>query len=160
MSVKNFKIGDRVRVRKDLEVDCAYGGYLFTNSMERLVDEVNVITGIHNDADAYLLNHRDEGWTDEMLEPAGKTLDNLCAGDFVRSGDSIRKVLAEVDGCYLLSNIADYTTAGYWYTSHDLKDLNYMFVEPDTPEPTIEIDGKMYNKADVEEAIKDLEVVE
>ena len=116
--------------------------------------------GVCDDGDSYILNYYDIGWTDEMLEPVEKTLDNLRAGDYVKSGSSIRKVLATVDGCYLLSNIADYTTAGYWYTPHDLKDLNYVFIESDTPEPTIEIDGKKYKKVDVEKAIKDLEPIE
>lgn len=108
----------------------------------------------------YDVAENDWGWNDEMLEPANKTLNNLCAGDLVRSGSSIRKVLAAVDGCYLLSNIADYTTAGHWFTSYDLKDLNYVPVEPDTPEAAVEINGKKYKKAEIEKAIKDLEVVD
>ena len=157
MSASKFKVGDKVGVRKDLEVDCTYGGYLFTSSMERLVDGVNVITGMHNDDDAYLLNRRDEGWTDEMLEPVEKTLDNLCAGDLVQRSGMTRKVLAAVDGCYLLSNTEEYTVAGEWYTASELAKYHF---KPIDRENTIEINGKMYNKADVEEAAKDLEPIE
>ena len=95
-----------------------------------------------------------------MLELAERLLDNLCAGDFVSSGSSIRKILAAVDGCYLLSYIGEYTATGSWCTVDELKEAGYSFIELDTPELTIEIDGKKYKKADVEKAIKDLEVVE
>lgn len=160
MTATRFKVGDKVRVRKDLEVDCAYGEYLFTSSMERLVDEVNVITGIHNDNDAYLLNHRDEGWTDEMLEPAEKTLYNLEKGDiilFENNDDSARKVLAVVDSCYLLSYPTNLTSASTWYTVDDLK--YYRCTVKQSKIETINIDGKEYNKNEVEEAIKNLETI-
>ncbi len=161
MSATKFKVGDKVRVRKDLKVDCGYGGYLFTNSMERLVDEVNVITGIHNDDDAYLLNHHDEGWTDEMLEPAEKTLDNLCRGDMIRdSHDDTRKILAALDGCYLLNYGGSEDATGDWYTVAELKKLDYQVFDPNSPKATIEINGKKYDRAEVEEAIKDLEPIE
>lgn len=160
MSATRFKVGDKVKVRKDLEVDYAYGKYLFTSSMERLVDKVNVITGIHRDADAYLLNHRDEGWTDEMLEPAEKTLDNLCTGDAISRGSGVRKVLAAVDGCYLLSNTDEYTVANDWYTATELKDMGYQVLSPGYSITLIEINGKKYSKYDVEAAIKDLEPID
>ena len=98
--------------------------------------------------------------TDEMLEPAGKTLDNLCAGDFIRGDSGTRKILARVDSCYLLSADETYTTAWDWYTAYDLKKCGYSPFEPDTPESTIEINGKEYKKAEVEEAIEDLEPIE
>ena len=160
MSVSKFKVGDKVKVRKGLEIDRTYGGYLFTSSMERLVNEVNVITGIHNDSDAYLLGHRDEGWTDEMLEPAEKTLRSLVSGDMIFHDDAIRKILAAVDGCYLLSHANDHTIAANWYTVNELEDIGFQVFTPDSADTTIEIDGKNYRKADVEKAIKDLEVVE
>lgn len=99
-------------------------------------------------------------WSDQMLEPAKKTLDNLCAGDFVRRSYGVRKVLAAIDGCYLLSEFEDYNSTSAWYTVHDLKEFGYSVIKSTAPEPTIEINNKKYNKADVEKAIKDLEPVE
>lgn len=161
MTVIRFKVGDKVRVRKDLKVGCEYGKYLFTSSMKRLVDKVSVITGINNYGDAYLLKHRDEGWTDEMLEPAEKTLDNLCRGDMIRDshGDT-RKILAALDGCYLLNYGGNEDATGDWYTVAELKKLDYQVFNPNSPKATIEIDGKKYDKSDVEKAIKDLEPIE
>ena len=161
MTATRFKVGDKVRVRKGLKPDHLYGGLIFTNFMETLVGKTSVVTDMSLGGDAYLLsNYNNIFWTDEMLEPVEKTLDNLCAGDFIRSGSGIRKILAAVDGCYLLSRIEEYTSTGAWYTVNELVEAGYSFIKPDTSEFTIEIDGKKYKKADVEEAIKDLEVVD
>ena len=160
MSVTRFKVGDKVKVRKDLEIDRAYGKYLFTSSMQDLVGKVNTITGIHNDADAYLLNHHDEGWTDEMLEPAEKTLSNLVSGDMVFHVDAIRKILAAVDGCYLLSYANNHTMAATWYTVDELEDIGFQVPTPDSADTTIETNGHKYNKSEVEKAVKGLEPIE
>ena len=45
-----------------------------------------------------------------------------------------------------------------WYTAEQLKMDGFEFFDPQVK--TIEINGKKYKKVDVEEAIKDLEVVE
>nr|DAM37595.1 MAG TPA: hypothetical protein [Caudoviricetes sp.] len=95
-----------------------------------------------------------------MLEPVEKTLDDFSVGDFLKDVVGTRKILAKLGDCCLLSNYGEYTKANSWYTAHDLKRLGYSFVKLDTPEPTIEIDGKKYKKSDVEKAIKDLEAVE
>ena len=160
MSVTRFKVGDKVKVRKNLEVGCEYGEYLFTSSMKRLIGKVNVITDISSYGDAYLLKHRDECWTDEMLEPVEKTLYTLEKGDtvsFDNNGEK-RKVLAVIDGCYLLSYPNSFTSASSWYTVDDLKYYECTVQQPEIE--TVEIDGKKYKKADVEEAIKDLEPIE
>ena len=160
MSANKFKVGDKVKVRKGLEIDRGHGKYLFTSSMERLAGEISVITGIHRDNDAYLLNHRDEGWTDEMLEPAEKTLYNLEKGDIVsfdNNGEK-RKVLAVIDSCYLLSYPTDFTSASSWYTVDDLK--YYECTVQQSKIETIKINGKEYNKNEVEEAIKDLQPID
>ena len=110
MSARKFKVGDKVRVRNGLIGGRYYGGVYCTSDT---ANSDKVFTVCFVGRNAYKLEGYDLWWVDEMLEPAEKTLDNLCAGDYVKSGSSIRKVLAAVDGCYLLSNIADYTTVGY-----------------------------------------------
>lgn len=160
MSATRFKVGDKVRVCKGLELERSYGGYLFTSSMERLVDEVDTVTGMYSNGDAYFLNHYDVCWSDEMLEPAGKTLYNLEKGDIVlfENNDEKRKVLAVIDGCYLLSYPNSFTSASSWYTVDDLK--YYEYTVQQSKVETIKINGKEYNKNEVEEAIKDLEPIE
>lgn len=109
----------------------------------------------------YKLEGYDLWWLDEMLELAEKTLDNLCRGDMIRNsyGDT-KKILAALDGCYLLNYGGNEDATGYWYTVAELKKLDYQVFNPNSPKATIEIDGKKHNRADVEKVIKDLESVE
>lgn len=160
MSVTRFKIGDKVRVRDDIIGcgDTCRDGVYINEKMAKIAGVIFTIDEVTNDCYSVLEN--DWGWNDEMLEPAEKTLDNLCAGDFVKSGDGIRKILAAVDGCYLLSYIGEYTATGSWCTVDELEEAGYSFIESDTLEPTIEIDDKKYNKAGVKKAIKDLEPID
>ena len=160
MSANKFKVGDKVRVRKDLVEGRQYGYIYFNTDMAALSLSGKTFTISVVDINAYQLEGYNFWWTDEMLEPAEKTLDNLCAGDFIKSGDSIRKILATVDSCYLLSCVGVYTTTGGWYTINEIENTGYSPAGSGAPEPTIEIDGKKYKKADVEKAIKDLEVVD
>jgi hypothetical protein len=161
MSATKFKVGDKVRVRKDLKVNHWYGECLFTSFMASLADEIGIVTGVCNNGDGYLLDHYDVSWTDEMLEPAEKTLDNLCRGDMIRdSHDDTRKILAALDGCYLLNYGGIEDATGDWYTVAELKKLDYQVFDPNSPKATIEINGKKYDRAEVEEAIKDLETIE
>jgi|GEM_PF-662195 hypothetical protein len=166
MSAVNFKVGDKVRVRKDLEVGREYGEYLFTSSMKRLAGKISVITGINSYADAYLLKHRDEGWTDEMLEPVPikKTLKNMEKGDVVVNKpdyDYPRTVLLAIDGCYLLSAVSRPTEASCWRTAEELRVSGCTVQQPaPTKIETIKINGKEYNKNEVEEAIKDLQPID
>lgn len=158
MSVNKFKVGDKVKVSKGLVADEYYDDVRCNSSMAKMGGEVFTIRTVYKDY--YKATENEWNWSDQMIESAEKTLDNLCAGDFISSGSSIRKILAAVDGCYLLSYIGEYTTTGAWCTVDELKEAGYSFIELDTPEPAIEIDGKKYKRADVEEAIKDLEVIE
>lgn len=160
MSANKFKVGDKVKARKNLIKGRQYGYIHCNTDMAALGLSGKTFTISVVDINAYQLGGYNFWWTDEMLELAERPLDNLCAGDFVSSGSSIRKILAAVDGCYLLSYIGEYTATGSWCTVDELKEAGYSFIELDTPELTIEIDGKKYEKADVEKAIKDLEPIE
>ena len=155
MSANKFKVGDRIKVRKGLVGGRYYDGVYCTSNMANSAGEIFMISTV--EANTYKLESCNLWWTDEMLEPAGKTLDNLCAGDLVQRSGMTRKVLAAVDGCYLLSNTEEYTVADEWYTASELAKYHF---KPIDRENTIEIDGKKYKKTDVEEAIKDLEAVD
>lgn len=158
MSANKFKVGDKVKVRKELVAGEYYGGVYCTNSMAEIGGKIRTISYIENHH--YGAEEDYSCWTDEMLEPVEKTLDNLCVGDFVKNAGSVRKVLGRADGCYLLSYQDDHNSTCSWYTVADLSKYGYQPVESDLPESTIEINGKKYKKADVEKAIKDLEVVD
>lgn len=156
MSAKNFKARDKVKVRKGLVANMFYDDVRCNSSMAKMGGRVLTIRGVYGDY--YEVEEHVFCWSDEMLEPAEKTLDSLCVGDFITDGDSIGKVLVALNHCYLLSSIGKYDTADGWYTAEDLERDGFEFY--DLKLGAIEINGKKYNKADVEEAIKDLEPIE
>ena len=160
MSANKFKVGDKVKVRKNLIEGRQYGCIYCNTDMAALGLSGKTFTISVVDINAYQLEGYNFWWTNEMLEPAEKTLDNLCVGDFIKSGPNIRKVLAKTDGCYLLSKDRKYTYAGDWYTVNDIKGYGYILVELDGLDPAIEIDGKKYARVDVEEAIKYLNPID
>ena len=62
-----YKVGDKVRVRKDLIPGNKYGNVLYVNSMDKFKDEECTITNM--DDTAYQINNCGYWWTDEMLKP-------------------------------------------------------------------------------------------
>ena len=156
MSANKFKVGDKVRVREGAVAHKYCDNMYYGCDIAKPGSEVSTV--VFAVKDIYKLEGYDSWWKGEMLESAEKTLDNLCAGDFVKSGDGIRKILAALDGCYLLSYIERYDTADGWYTVKELQARGFEFLDPQVK--PIEIDGKRYDEAEVKKAIKDLEVVE
>ena len=68
-----YKVGDMVRVRKDLVVNNEYNGVIYISSMDEFKDKECVITNI--DDLAYQLNNSDRWWSEEMLEPVDDLLE-------------------------------------------------------------------------------------
>ena len=62
-----YKVGDKVRVRKDLVLDNVYGGVCYVDVMDELKDKEAIITKVGNIA--YQINDSGFWWTEEMLEP-------------------------------------------------------------------------------------------
>ena len=60
-----YKIGDKVRVRKDLVPGNEYGGVTYLSGMDEFKDREGVITNM--DDVSYQIG--DFWWTDEMLQP-------------------------------------------------------------------------------------------
>lgn len=65
-----FKVGDRVRVREDLENDIIYGNYVFIKEMEYLKGEIITIKEVLKSG--YRIEEDYYTWTDEMLEEVKK----------------------------------------------------------------------------------------
>ena len=61
-----YKIGDKVRVRKDLVPNSEYGGVRYVEFMDKFKDKECVITNM--DDTSYQINNSEFWWTDEMLE--------------------------------------------------------------------------------------------
>lgn len=62
-----FKVGDKARVREDLEVGKTYGGVYFGDFMEAYKGKIGTITECSNNY--YRIDKRVWQWSDEMLEP-------------------------------------------------------------------------------------------
>ena len=65
-----YKVGDKVRVRKDLVPDNVYGGVCYVDAMDELKDKEAIITKVGNIA--YQINDSGFWWTEEMLEPVNE----------------------------------------------------------------------------------------
>lgn len=65
-----FKVGDKVRVREDLEINKMYGNYGFIKEMAHLKGEITTIKEVLKRG--YRIEEYCYTWTDEMLEEVKK----------------------------------------------------------------------------------------
>lgn len=82
-----YKVGDKVRVRRDLKAYEIYGSNMLTKSMEKFVGKTVTISGVG--ITSYTIEEMEVAyWTDEMFEPveeeltaeeAIKVLADMCA---------------------------------------------------------------------------------
>ena len=68
-----YKVGDKVRVRKDLELDKKYGDVLYSLDMDEFKNKECVITKVG--FIAYKINNSVHWWSEEMLEPVDDLLE-------------------------------------------------------------------------------------
>lgn len=66
-----YKVGDKVRVRKDLVVGVYYGDKLFVEDMEKLCGQKVTIESVRDEG-VYRIVEYDYNWTDEMFEDINK----------------------------------------------------------------------------------------
>jgi hypothetical protein len=67
MSAKRFKVGDKARVKENLNIDEIYGGNSFVCWMAKMKGKIVTIKEVFRDT--YHIKEFDFHWTDEMLEP-------------------------------------------------------------------------------------------
>lgn len=97
-----FKIGDRVKVRRNLVAYKEYGKYSFVNDMKKMEGKIVTIKATYDDS--YKIEEFDYCWTDEMFEDRVIfTKSDLKDGDIVtyRNGDKrtvINNKLTDEDG--------------------------------------------------------------
>ena len=160
MSVKKFKVGDKVRVRKISDSRQSEGILTRTVMMIHFLHSICTIDSANDGY--YYVKENNIRWLAEELEPVEKTLEKLEKGDLIDcNGRGTVKVLAALDDCYLLSSTFNHERAVSWYTAHELEDKDWKPVQPEeTAAETIEIGGNKYNKQEFEEAVKDLEPID
>lgn len=74
-----YKVGDKVRVRSDLEKNKGYGGWYTSEGMVKMRGEIVTIREVKSSS--YELEENDFRWTDEMLE--GLVEDELTAEEAI-----------------------------------------------------------------------------
>lgn len=97
-----FNVGDKVRVRQDIEVNKRYNRVLFASGMEKYKGQIITIEGIICDDDVKV--YRYDGWSfvDEMLEPVEeeKKMRNI---DVILKDDKLN-CNSMCAACYTLKN--------------------------------------------------------
>ena len=68
-----YKVGDMVRVRKDLEPGNFYGRAYYSSDMNKFKAMECVVTNIYDGT--YNINNSEYGFSDEMLEPVNDLLE-------------------------------------------------------------------------------------
>lgn len=68
------KVGDKVKVRKDLNCRLIYGGYAVTDNMHKLAGKTVTISDVYERRYAIYEDSKRHCWTDEMFGPAAKDL--------------------------------------------------------------------------------------
>ena len=95
-----YKVGDKVRVRRDLEEYGQYGKYGANRNMAELHGSIVEIKKVENEKQRYEINDNLYYWTDEMFEPvedeltaeeATKILGEICCENKCYNGCPIGK---------------------------------------------------------------------
>ena len=115
-----YKVGDKVRVKKNLLSDTSYGKHIFISEMERFRGENATITQANNDTYQIDIDNAEWYWSGEMFEPVEFTKKDLKPGDILtcRNGtrasfDSDRYILIfGENGKHLLDDLTNANKLG------------------------------------------------
>ena len=83
-----YKVGDKARVRKDLELGETYGGQAFVDTMQKFKGKVVEIEEIIING-FYKIKGNEYTWSDKMFEDAGR---------YIIIAEDSNKVIAKMDG--------------------------------------------------------------
>ena len=86
-----YKVGDKVRVKKDLEPGNFYGRAYYSSDMNKFKAMECVVTNIYDGT--YNINNSEYGFTDEMLEP----VDDLLEYALKKLGMTKQEIQGEMD---------------------------------------------------------------
>lgn len=114
-----YKVGDRVRVRKDLLMGKAYNGSHFTRQMYELLGKIVRISEVYTDF--YRIDAMDYeycSWTDAMFEP----ITELTAAEVVVFGQEMCDSAHGCSACPFQEVISKYNGCGCRYVKHDHSD--------------------------------------
>ena len=103
-----FKVGDKVKIRKDLEEGKVYGGVDFIYPMYAFLGKEGTITDIDDDGDFSLdIDDEDFYWSIEMFEP--KTDSKTLSDDKIMDIDNIlQEAVSESEVLRLSKAVIEY----------------------------------------------------
>lgn len=132
--MKNIKVGDKVRIRKDLVPDTKYGETYFVEGMRGYLGKVATITEIKGEG-LFFIDNRGWEWTSLMFEPVTKTLDDLEVGDVLFNDsyvDEYDRVVEAICGNLVASRRLPTSSAGIiieWHLLESLKEGGWKLKE-------------------------------
>lgn len=110
-----YKVGDKVRVKKNLLSDTSYGKHTFISEMERFRGENATITQAYNDTYQIDIDNAEWYWSGEMLEPVEFTKADLKPEDILTTRSGARIYVKDngytagfgSDGIYLADDLTN-----------------------------------------------------
>jgi hypothetical protein len=154
--MKAYKVGQTVRIRKDLKKGW-YGETMFIPDMKEYRGKKARIITAGESSCRLSVDNKDYLWSAEMLEPISRKIeDGLKEGDIIvdKKGNEKKVVLVYV----YLENIIFNDKTYFFYLNQLIKN-GYTLKNQEAEPETIEILGKKYLKSEVEKKIKKLKEV-
>lgn len=120
-----MEVGDRVRIRKDLEIGEEYGDLLFSDGMAWSRGRKAGLIGIGYRGYIIDIDSRCYDWSEEMLEPL-TGLEAMEVGDIIvdEDGDEA-KVLEVGETSFLKSYWDDYERTTIWYSFEEAEEKGW-----------------------------------
>ena len=106
------KVGDKVKVRKDLNCRLIYGGYAVTDNMHKLAGKTVTISDVYECRYAIYEDSKRHCWTDEMFGPAAKDLIKPGSVVEIRTGEKylyLNDVFLSENGGLCALGLEEYT---------------------------------------------------
>lgn len=101
-----YKVGDKVRVRKDLLIRTNYGDYMFVSGMDDYKGSVVTISDVFSNV-YYIKEDKGKwGWTDELFE--GLAEDELTAEEAIKIQAEICSSMSNCANCPIYKEKGDY----------------------------------------------------
>ena len=150
-----YRKGDKVQIRKDLEVNSVCGEYV-VEDMKKYRGKTAKIMEVWGDCYKLDIDENMFAWTNKMF--VKKTLYNLVEGDKVENKFGKIMVLGVSGRVYHVSEYNDFNRVRNDYTAEELEENDFKPVGQ-TEDDTIDVLGKTYKKSDVEERLAELEEI-
>ncbi len=144
-----YKIGDKVKIKKDLKPNHKYGDYYFSVNMTPFLGKKTKVKNIHDEY--YSLDLTSGwGWTDEMLEPyterRGRPKKKIELSFEIKEIEHKKKYFLKL-GEYTIYAIKDMESGRMRITPADMLTMSDRFIFNNSKPEVIEAIGKLLQEA-------------